>query len=516
MRRLLLILVLLFGWIAPAHADDISASQRGVVRIVVIAVVDDEVVGFSHGSGFAVGPNRIVTNAHVVALASRYPDNVVIGVVPSEGSKSFQGRIVSIDNSRDLALIEFTGTRLPPLTLFKGTAGEGESLIALGYPGNVDVATAQSAKDFITPMSPVRSQGGFAGMRTVQGIVMLLHTANIARGNSGGPLLDRCGRVVGVNALITNGEAGDSNFALAIAESELVAFLTEAKQGFQSVSVACVSVEERMAQDRSAEEQARIAAEDAKRQGDAKAAADRQIAIQQARQANESTRENYMAIAALLLVSFGLCLGGAGLLVSRGRQKEAIWVAAGGVVLFIGAVALFLSRPNFDETKVVAAPGSQDASAEVEPSLGKMVCTLDPKRSRVTVSTAETVTLDVGPDGCINGRTQYSEDGNRWLRILVPEQDATVSVLDYDPEARTYTNTRYMLSAEQMTRARALRTQVTLKSCSADQAARGNLATRQQEIRAALPAAYNEKLVYSCAAAPLDAEERAPRRPPSK
>jgi len=501
MRRLLLLLVLILGWIAPAHADDISASQRGVVRIVVIAVVGDEVVGFSHGSGFAVGPNRIVTNAHVVELASRYPDNVVIGVVPSEGSKSFQGHLVKIDQGRDLALVEFTGVRLPPLTLFKGTAGEGESLIALGYPGNVDVATAQSAKDFITPMSPVRSQGGFAGLRTVQGTVMLLHTANIARGNSGGPLLDRCGRVLGVNALVTNGEAGDSNFALAIASSELAAFLTEAKQRFQSVSVPCVSVEERMAQDRSADEQARAAAEEAKRQGDAKTAADRANAIQQARQANESTRENYIFVSMALLVIGGLCVGGAAMLYTRERQREANWVAAGGALLFVGAVALFLSRPNFDESRVVPVTSSSE-EAVIEPSLGKMICTLDSKRSRVTVSTVETVNLDIGPDGCINGRTQYSEDGNRWLRVLVPEQDATVSVLDYDPETRTYTNTRYMLSAEQMTRARQLRTQVTTKACSGDQAARGNLATRQQEIRASLPPAYNEKLVYNCSAAP--------------
>lgn len=503
MRRLLLLLVLIFGWIAPAQADDISASQRGVVRIVVIAVVGDEVVGFSHGSGFAVGPNRIVTNAHVVELASRYPDNVVIGVVPSEGSKSFQGRLVKMDQGRDLALIEFTGVRLPPLTLFKGTPGEGEALIALGYPGNVDVATAQSAKDFITPVSPIRSQGGFAGMRSVQGTSMLLHTANIARGNSGGPLLDRCGRVLGVNALITNGEAGDSNFALAISSGELATFLTEAKQAFQQVAVACVSVEERMAQDRSAEEQARLSAEEARRQSDARTAADRRTAIEQAREANEATRENYIFIAMALFVFGGLCVGGAAMLYTRDRQREALWVGVGGAALFIGAVVLFISRPDFDESKIVPVTNSSE-EAVLEPTMGPMVCTLDPKRSRVTVSTVETVNLDIGPDGCINGRTQYSEEaqGNRWLRVLVPEQDATVSVLVYDPEARTYTNTRYMLSAEQMTRARQLRTQVTLKACSADQAARGNLATRQQEIRSALPEAYNEKLVYTCAAAP--------------
>ena len=82
LRTLLLLLVLLAG---PARADDIAAASRGVVRVVTIAVVDGQVVGFGHGSGFAIGPDRIVTNAHVVELAARYPDDVVIGVVPSEG-----------------------------------------------------------------------------------------------------------------------------------------------------------------------------------------------------------------------------------------------------------------------------------------------------------------------------------------------------------------------------------------------------------------------------------------------
>jgi len=505
MRRLFILLILMLAPLmaaTPARADDISASGRGVVRVVVIAVVGDDVVGFSHGSGFAVAPNRIVTNAHVVDLAQRYPDNVVIGVVPSEGSKSYQGHVIAYDADRDLALIEFTGTRLPPLTLYKGTAQEGESLTALGYPGNVDVATAQSAKDFINPQSPVRSQGGFAGMRSLQGTSMLLHTANIARGNSGGPLLDRCGRVLGVNAAITNSEGGDANFAFAVAGSELGAFLTKAKQPFQAVAVPCTSIEERMAQDRSADEQARVAAEEAARQNATRTAAERQDALNQARANNESARENFMAGAALLLVLAGLCLGGAGLLLSRGRQREAIWVAVGGGVLFFGSVALFFSRPSFDASRIVPVEAAADEAALPEvAALGKLVCTLDEKRSRVTVSTVDTVNLDIGADGCINGRTQYAEDSNHWLRILVPEQEQTVSVLDYDPAHHTYTNTRYLLSAEQMTRARQLRTQVTLKVCSSDQAARGNLATRQQEIRAALPPVYNEKLVYNCSAA---------------
>lgn len=504
-RRLLAVLALMLVWSAPARADDISAAGRGVVRIVTIAVVDDEVVGFGHGSGFAVAPNRIVTNAHVVELASRYPANVVIGVVPSEGDQSVQGKLIAIDPSRDLALIEFSGVRLPPLTLFTGAPSDGEALIALGYPGNVDLATARSATDFIKPQSPVRSQGGFAGARALEGTNVLLHTANIARGNSGGPLLDRCGRVIGVNSAITRADEGDATFAFAIAQNELAAFLQEARQPAATVSVPCTTVEEQMARDRSADEQARQLTEQEARAAAAKAAAERQDTLEQARARNEATRENFMAGAAVLLVLGALALGGAGLLLSRERRREAIWVAVGGGVLMIGAVVLFVSRPSFDPDRIMALPKATANSGTVpaaDAGRGKMVCTLVPERSRVTVSATERVTLDIGRDGCINGRTQYAEAGTRWQRILVPEQEQSVSVLDYDPATRTYTNTRYLLSAEQMTRARQLRAAVPLKTCSADQAARANLATQQQAIRAALPQVYNEKLVYSCRAAP--------------
>ncbi|NIJ22393.1 S1-C subfamily serine protease [Sphingomonas naasensis] len=498
-RRLLMMVVLALTCIGPARADDISASARGVVRIVTIAVVDDEVVGFGHGSGFAVAPNRIVTNAHVVELADRYPGNVVIGVVPSEGDKSWQGKLIAIDQQRDLALIEFSGVRLPPLTLYTGAPGDGESLIALGYPGNVDLATVRSAADFIKPLSPVRSQGGFAGNRMLEGTNVLLHTANIARGNSGGPLLDRCGRVLGVNSAITRADEGDSTFAFAIAGNELAAFLQGAKQPFATVNVPCTSVEEQLALERNADEKARFDADERARADAAKSAGERADAIAQARARNVVSRENHMAGAAVLLVFGALALGAAGLLLSRDRRREAIWLAAGGGVLMLGAVVLFLTRPDFDESRILPVPKASAGAALPAPAaLGRMSCTIVPERSRVTVSQTETVDLDVGADGCINGRTQYAESGATWQRILVPDQDQTVSVTVWDPANRIYTNTRYLLTSAQMEKARQLRASVPLKSCSADQAARASLATQQQALRAALPSVYNEKLVYSC------------------
>lgn len=499
MTRILASLALLFVLLAaPALADDISASGRGVVRIVTVAIVDDEVIDFGHGSGFAVAPNRVVTNAHVVELAARYPGNVLVGVVPSEGDRSFQGQLVTVDPNRDLALIEFAGDALPPLVLYNGPAAEGETLVSLGYPGNVDLATAQSAADYIRPLAPVRSQGNFAGLRRLGGTQVLLHTAGIARGNSGGPLLDRCGRVLGVNSALTRADEGDSGFGFAIANAELAAFLREAGQTIGIVGNACTSIEERLASDREAEENDRAQADAAKRETASRAAAQREARLALARDANQRTRENVMAIAALLLVAGALALGGAGLLEQRGQRRYAIWAAAAGGFLMLAAIIAFFLRPAFDPALVAADTPSTSAAPARTASLGAMTCTFVPERSRVTISPTENVEVNWGADGCVNGRTQYAEQGAGWQRILVPDSEQTVSLLGFDPATRTYTNTRYLLSAAQMAEARRLREGVTLKQCSKDDTARAALVSQQAAIRAALPPLPNERLVYRC------------------
>ncbi|KQS05259.1 trypsin [Sphingomonas sp. Leaf357] len=501
MPRLFLALLLLFGLTAPAHADDISASARSVVRVVTVAVVDDEVVGFGHGSGFAVAPNRIVTNAHVVDLAARYPDNVVIGVVPSEGNRSYQGKVIAIDTQRDLALIELTGVKLPTLALYTGPVDEGSSMTALGYPGNVDMATARSAADYIMPLSPIRSEGVFSGRRTLSGVEVLLHTASIARGNSGGPLLDPCGRVVGVNSALTHGEDGDASFGFAIADTELATFLRNAKQDFAGVGNPCTSIAERLKQDSDADALAASDAQKARLDANSQAAAARDKAMVGARDAAQRLRENFIAIAAGLLVAGLLAAGGAAMLELRGLRPWAIGVASVGAIVFVAALVVFVMRPSGEP---VMPPVVPDATPTVssDAAIGPMVCTVLPNRSRITVSSQDDVKLDWGAGGCVNQRTQYAENGSRWDRILVPSEEQTVSVLQFDPATKIYSNARYLLSAAQMDAVRKVRSQVSLKACSSDIAARANLSTQQAAIRATLPPLPNEKIVYACKVAP--------------
>src|SRR3546814_10764769 len=72
MIKLLRLLCVIAGLLAlpltEAHADtqDVAAAARGVVRVILVATDGDEAYFVGHGSGVAVAPAKILTNAHVV------------------------------------------------------------------------------------------------------------------------------------------------------------------------------------------------------------------------------------------------------------------------------------------------------------------------------------------------------------------------------------------------------------------------------------------------------------------
>jgi V8-like Glu-specific endopeptidase len=494
-RRLILALLTMLAVAAPARADDISVAGRSVVRVVVVVFEDGEVSGFGHGSGFAIAPNRVVTNAHVVAQAAEGGDNVAIGVIPSEGERATSARIIAVDPARDLALLEIQRGTLTPIPLYTGPLDDGTSVAALGYPGNVDIATARSINDYIQPLPPTRSVGIFSNVRPINGITTLLHTAQIARGNSGGPLLDQCGRVIGVNTLITRNQEGDSTFAFAVAIRELTAFLRQQRQPFQAVSNPCISMADQLRRD---QERAAQEARTREAAASAEAAKARDTRERSLAEVQES-RETRLAIAVLLLVFSLVALGGAGIMLQKDRMKPAKILGGAGAGFLLLAIVAFLSRPSLAAAESDPAPAGNGAEAAAPSRFaGRNVCRLVPDRSRITVSPTTDVPLQWTEAGCMNERTQYARSGEVWTRILVPNDEQAVSVLEFRPGNGEYVVTRYLLSAQAMSRARALRRDVGQKTCTADQEARTVLADQQRDIGAILPPLPNERLVYAC------------------
>jgi len=501
MTRLIALFLALFALTLPAHAaDDISAVSRSVVRVVTVAMVDGEVVGFGHGSGIAITPTRILTNAHVVESAAKYPQNVALGIVPSEGQKSYAGKLIAIDNKRDLALIQMTEGRVPSAAIYTGPLDSGTDVVALGYPGNVDLATARSAADYITPRTPVRSEGNLSNTQSVDGIATLVHTAKISRGNSGGPLVDQCGRVVGINTFITRADDGDSPFAFAISVREIARFLADAQQDYASVGTSCLSLAEASERDRAAMEAEARAAAEANAAKAAAAQLERQLRLQRANEDALAARENRIALAGVLFVLGALGAGAGLLLYSQQKRREAKIAGGGGAALIVLAAILFVTRPDAhadipddraaDETLTAAAP----ALAE-----GSFLCTIEPNRSRITVSSTDDVPVRLGESGCVNERTQYTQGADgRWQRILVPNEEATVTIASIDTAGQDYRVERYLLDAETMAKAREIRSGATIKGCTADPDALAAFATQQEAIKSTLPPTPNERLVYGC------------------
>jgi len=214
-------------------------------------------------------------------------------------------------------------------------------------------------------------------------------------------------------------------------------------------------------------------------------------------------RENGMALAALLLVA-ALAAGGAAFLFEQRGDRSKVKIAGGiSAALFVGAVVVWLLRPpldSIDERAAAALAEDEDrpAPADEGSNAGAMVCVFDPDRSRATISEVADVPLDWSAEGCVNGRTQYGLSGDGWSRVLVPNDEATVSVNRYDPKTRTYRVERFLMSLEAMTAAREARSKLKTPSCSAGEQAAREFGAGMETIKALLPPQPNERLVYRC------------------
>ncbi len=186
-----------------------SQASPGVVNISSSSTVTDlfqqNSLQQATGSGFVLdSQGHIVTNDHVVAGANR------LTVTFADGSTA-EATIVGTDPSNDLAVIrvDVPGGSLHPLKLGdSGTLRVGQMAIAIGSPfrlqGTVTVGVVSSLG---------RDLQGTNG-RVIGGIIQT--DAAVNPGNSGGPLLNSSGEVIGVNSAIFSPSGGNVGIGFAV------------------------------------------------------------------------------------------------------------------------------------------------------------------------------------------------------------------------------------------------------------------------------------------------------------
>lgn len=187
---------------APAVAAPVTSavtmSIEDVASQVVPAVVSIE-AGQARGTGFHVRPDVVLTNAHVVeghsSVRLHYSGNI-----------ERTGRVMNIASGSDLAVVQVYNAdpQQPTLTLGSvNSARVGQEVIAVGSALGV--------------LSNTVTRGIVSAVRRVGEVTLIQTDAAINPGNSGGPLVNRSGRVIGVNSLaVSKGVAESLAFAVAI------------------------------------------------------------------------------------------------------------------------------------------------------------------------------------------------------------------------------------------------------------------------------------------------------------
>ncbi|WDS36146.1 Do family serine endopeptidase [Pseudoxanthomonas sp.] len=159
--------------------------------------------GESMGSGFIISPDGyILTNNHVVDGSSN------VKVKLSDG-RSFKAKVIGTDKGYDVALLKIDAKSLPSLRMGESNnLKAGQWVVAIGSPFGLDHSVTAGVVS-----ATGRTQAGMGGSNYVR---FIQTDVAINQGNSGGPLLNTSGEVVGINSQIFSQSGGYMGISFAI------------------------------------------------------------------------------------------------------------------------------------------------------------------------------------------------------------------------------------------------------------------------------------------------------------
>lgn len=197
--------------------ESAAVSFNGQGTFVFPGTLNPAEGGWS-GSGFVVtADGYVVTNNHVVVGAG-----TLTAHLGGSSGQQYRAQVLGASECYDLAVVKLDATGLPFLGWYEGTVTNGLEVYSAGFPGDFIEGDTYTLTRGIVSKSDVPLDTEWASLDHV-----IEHDARIRGGNSGGPLVDANGRVVGVNY------AGDDNrdYNLAIHRDEALPILQRLKDG---------------------------------------------------------------------------------------------------------------------------------------------------------------------------------------------------------------------------------------------------------------------------------------------
>ncbi len=191
-----------------AHLATVNITSTVYRRTIFLEIYPSK----DQGSGFIIsGDGKILTNNHVVANEHQ------LEVTLSDQSK-YRATLLSRDESNDLALLQITPRKKLPLLHLGDSDGlqVGQKVLAIGNPFGLDGTLTTGVVSALN--RPIRGEND----QKLEGLIQT--DAAINMGNSGGPLLDSAGDVIGINTAILgpNGGSIGIGFAMPINRAKLM------------------------------------------------------------------------------------------------------------------------------------------------------------------------------------------------------------------------------------------------------------------------------------------------------
>ncbi len=500
----------------------LKSAETSVVRVLVVyrGFGGTPLDTVSMGSGFVVAPGYIVTNYHVVEVPPEAASADIYIVPHKDSGANYQPvHLVKSWTEGDLALLQAADLKIAPLKLFL-TPYKNERVVSMGYPDVTDHLLNRAGTELLEPTDAYVTQGSIALFASTNPdgsrVDTLFHTAPINHGNSGGPLLNECGQVVGVNtwtAPSTVSAGGDVD----VSAGQFVATHVSALNTFLSSAGVTPSVVSEPCYARTQDE---IVKDDALTKALAAAASAQQQRLEDQKQAeHDRVAMERWQLAAMVLLSL-LVLTLIGLIIRReirhrteihaakepdaptafdtpdkkadkpakpvpaapavkvekarvepvSKPKHPIpwgWILLGLIIVI--AVTAFLIKDHDIATRL----GHKADAATVDPAgmpVAHLVCEVDRAHSPKPLTGAGPIEFDFDPaHACVNGRTPYERQADgTLLRFTVNDSDPTAAKMELSADGSTFKRSDYPLTGDQHKAYLAQRSALGSLRCSAD------------------------------------------------